>query len=444
MIVMKFGGSSVSDAGRIRNACDIVRRQLARKPVVVASALRGVTDDLFALAEEALKGNDQRLEPIRRRHEQVIDDLGLGRDLLKDPLDELAVLLKGISLIKELTARTLDYVVSFGERLSTRIIAAHFTKTGVPAEPHDAFDVGMITDDTFGGAQPLPESEEEIRRHVQRMKAVPIITGYIGKTKNGDITTLGRNGSDFTATILGAAVGAEEVQIWSDTDGIMTADPRIVPESRPIERLTFDEASELAYYGGKVLHPATIVPAILKRIPVRVLNTFKPEHPGTTIVAQIEGHPVGAKSIAHHLGNHVVNIASTRMLMGHGFLARIFSVFAAHKIVVNMVSTSEVSVSVTTDSPRGLEAAQKDLAQIGDVTIESGRAVICVVGEGLKFTPGIAGDVFQALKEIRVNVLMISQGASKINIAFVVRDEDAHACVRALHRKFFQGSTVQN
>jgi len=437
MIVMKFGGSSVSDGARIRSVLEIVRARLNRKPVVVASAFRGVTDDLFAAAEEALTGREGLLEKIRARHQAVIADLGLHPDLVKETLAELAVLLKGISLVKELTPRTLDYVVSFGERISTRIIAAAFEKAGIPASQHDAFDIGMLTDDQFGSAQPLPEAEAEIRRHVEAMTKLPIVTGYVGKTRGGDITTLGRNGSDFTATILGAAIGAEEIQIWSDTDGVMTADPRVVPTARPIAFLTFDEASELAYYGGKVLHPSTIVPAVRKGIPVKVLNTFRPEHPGTTILAKLERPQNGVKSIAHHPSNFVVNVRSSRMLMGHGFLARLFGVFAEHRVVVNMVSTSEVTVSVTVDSPRNLDAAVESLSKFAEVTVEEGRTVVCVVGEGLRSTPGVAGLVFEALREASVNVLMISQGASKINVAFVVEDADCAKAVQALHRKFF-------
>src|SRR5688572_32682780 len=319
MIVMKFGGSSVSDGPRIRKVVEIVRERLPRRPVVVASAFRGVTDDLFAAAEEALAGKDGLPEKVRARHQGVLAELGLPADLVNDVFAELAVLLKGISLVKELTPRTLDYVVSFGERLSTRIIAAAFEKAGVLASQHDAFDIGMLTDDQFGAAQPLPEAEAELRRHLEPMARLPIVTGYVGKTKGGDITTLGRNGSDYTATIIGAAIGAEEIQIWSDTDGVMTADPRLVPTARPIAFLTFDEASELAYYGGKVLHPSTIVPAVRKGIPVKVLNTFKPSHPGTTILAKDDSPQRGVKSIAHHLSNFVVNIRSSRMLMGHGF-----------------------------------------------------------------------------------------------------------------------------
>jgi len=437
MIVMKFGGSSVSNGERIGRVVEIVRARLDRKPVVVVSAFRGVTDDLFAAADEALHGKDARLERIRERHHETMAELGLPPDLVKEPLAELAVLLKGISLVKELTPRTLDYVVSFGERLSARVIAAAFEKAGVPCDAHDAFDIGMLTDDHFGSAQPLPEAAAELRRHLGRPAKLPIVTGYIGKTRGGDITTLGRNGSDYTATIIGAALDAEEIQIWSDTDGVMTADPRIVPAAKPIGFLTFDEASELAYYGGKVLHPSTIVPAVLKGIPVKVLNTFKPGHAGTAVLAKLDQPQDGVKSIAHHLSNYVVNIRSSRMLMGHGFLARIFGAFAEHRVVVNMISTSEVTVSVTVDSPRNLDAAVGALGQFAEVTVEKERAIICVVGEGLRSMPGIAGHVFEALREAGVNVLMISQGASKINVALVVADRDAEAAVRALHRKFF-------
>src|SRR5262245_35242418 len=314
MIVMKFGGSSVSNGERIRSVVNIVRGRLDRRPIVVASAFRGVTDDRFAAADEALKGHDTQLDKIRARHQAVAAELGVDPDLVKDNLAELAVLLKGISLVKELTPRTLDYVVSFGERLSTRIIAEAFSQAGVPAEQHDAFDIGLLTNDEFGAAQPLPEADAEIKRHVSRMTRVPIITGYVGKTRNGDITTLGRNGSDFSATILGAALDAEEIEIWSDVDGIMTADPRLAPSAKPIDGLTFAEASELAYYGGKVLHPATITPAVRKRIPVRCLNTFRPSHPGTVITAEAKSSMSGPKSIAHNLHNLILTVTTPRML----------------------------------------------------------------------------------------------------------------------------------
>jgi len=434
---MKFGGSSVATSERIRNVVEIVKGRLPRKPVLVVSAFRGVTDELFKLGEEAVKGQAPSVDKIRQRHEDTAKEMGLEPGLLKNEMAELEVLLKGISLVKELTPRTLDYVVSFGERFSTRIIAAFFNKAGVPAEQHDAFDIGLLTNDEFGGAQPLPEADAEIKRHITKMTKLPIITGYVGKTKNGDITTLGRNGSDYSATIIGAAIDAQEIEIWSDVDGIMTADPRLAPTAKAIDSLTFAEASELAYYGGKVLHPATITPAVRKRIPVRCLNTFKPDHPGTPIMAEAKSAQKGPKSIAHNLHNLILTISTPRMLQGHGFLAKIFDIFARHKISIDMVSTSEVSVSVTLDSNRNLEAAVADLKAFADVTVDRDKAIICVVGEGLGSTPGIAADTFQALKEAGVNVLMISQGASKISIGFVVDDADCPKAVQALHRKFY-------
>ena len=437
MIVMKFGGSSIADAGHIRAVGEIVKSRTNRKPVVVASAMKGVTDSLFSLADEALKGGTPGLGKLDARHRECLSALGLDPDLLKSELAELSVLLKGISLVRELTPRTLDYVASFGERLSTRIIAAFFTRTGVPAEQHDAFDIGLLTNDEFGAAQPLPESDDEIKRHLTAMKGVPVVTGYVGKTRAGDITTLGRNGSDLTASLLGAAIDAEEIQIWSDVDGIMTADPRLVPAARPIGNLTFDEAGELAYYGGRVLHPATITPAVRKHIPVRCLNTFKPDQPGTTILVDPKGPAPGVKSIAHNLHNLMLTITTPRMLQGHGFLARIFDIFGRHKISVDMVSTSEVSVSVTLDSSRNLDAAVEELREFARVNVEKDKAIVCVVGEGLRAIPGVAGDIFHALKEAAVNVLMISQGASKINVAFVVDDADCGKAVQALHGKFF-------
>jgi aspartate kinase len=418
MIVMKFGGSSVANAEKIRQVFEIVKGRLPRTPLVIASAFRGVTDDLFKLGEEAVKGSAPSIEPIRKRHQDCLKEMGLDSDLLKNELGELEVLLKGISLVKELSPRSLDYVVSFGERLSTRIIAAYFTKLGIATEQHDAFDLGLVTTDDFGGAQPLPEADAEIKKNVTKMTKLPIVTGYI-------------------ATIFGAAIDADEIEIWSDVDGIMTADPRLAPSAKPLEALSFEEASELAYYGGKVLHPATIGPAVRKGITVRCLNTFKPDHPGTVIVSKTKPGGPAIKSIAHNLKNLIITISSPRMLQGHGFLARIFEVFGRHKISIDMIATSEVTVSVTLDSSRNLEAAVEDLRKFADVAIEKDKCIICVVGDGIRSTPGIAGDVFQSLKDAQVNVLMISQGASKINVAFVVEDADCSKAVQALHRKFF-------
>ena len=437
-LVMKFGGSSVADAERIARVRAIVASHQKRRPVVVVSALRGVTDDLLALAHQALAGAKPTVDAVALRHHAAADALGVPRELVDPLLSELADLLKGIGLVKELTPRTLDYAGSFGERLSARLIAAHFSKNGLLARALDAGEAGLLVDERFGGANPLPESEAQIRAILGGIKEVPVITGFFGRTKSGDIATLGRNGSDYSATIFGAALDAEEVQIWSDTDGVMTADPRLVPDAKPLDALSFEEACELAYYGGKVLHPHTLVPAMRKDIPVRVLNTFKPEHPGTRIVAHLAGRPAGVKSIAFKRHQAIVSVSSPRMASGHGFLARIFAAFARHEISVNMVSTSEVTVSVTTDNPRGLDKLAAELSPEFEVTVAADKALVCVVGDGIHETPGVAGDVFGAVREAGVNVLMISQGASRNNIAICVENAELQRAVAALHQRFFK------
>ncbi|MFI5349207.1 MAG: aspartate kinase [Elusimicrobiota bacterium] len=443
MIVMKFGGSSVAGAEKIARVAGVVRGRLARKPVLVVSAFRGTTDDLLELARESLTGNTTRLEAISKRHREAAAELGADFKPLEPLLEELAALARGISLLKELTPRTLDRVASFGERISARLIAAAFTKAGIPARAVDAFEAGLVTDERFGGAAPLPEAEGALKKYFSGVKELPVVTGFIGRTQAGEITTLGRNGSDYSATILGAALGAEEIEIWSDTDGIMTADPRLVPTAQPLNMLSFAEACELAYYGGKVLHPHTLVPAMAKNIPVRVLNTFKPDHPGTQIIAHPPKAASGSsilKSIAFKRRQLIVSASSPRMTSGPGFLARIFDTFARHEIDVDMVATSEVSVSATTGSEKNVERAVAELTPEFEMTVERGQAVICAVGDGLQSVPGVAADIFSAVRSAGVNVRMISQGASKNNVAFVVEDADVERAVRALHERFFPSS----
>lgn len=459
MIVMKFGGSSVGGAPRIREVAEIVRKRLKEKPIVVLSAHAGITDLLIAMAERAAYGESgsasathpkkgksvqgpDGLHEIRDRHHAIMDELGVDRSLIDELMTELGTLFKGISMVKELTPRTLDYVCSFGERLAVRTIAAYFNKAGIPCEPFDAFDIGMITDNNFGNAVPLPEAEALIQKQLSKVKVAPIVTGYIGKNREGEITTLGRNGSTYTAAILGAAVEAKEIQIWTDVDGIMSADPSIIADARTLDVISFEEASELAYYGAQVLHPATIIPPIRKGIPVRVLNTFKPEAPGTQIMANAPKEFRGIKSIVYKEDQYIIHITSSRMLMGFGFLATIFDVFAKYRIVVNMVATSEVTVSVTTDSPKDLDTVVTELSQSFDVRVEKEKAILCLIGEGLRDTPGIAGDVFAALKKVSVNVLMISMGASKINLACLVDNRDVRKAVEALHKTFFAPSAA--
>lgn len=435
---MKFGGSSVGAPERIGRVAEIVKGRLDREPVLVVSAFRGVTDELLELGRDALRGDLSRLAGLEKRHRDTAAALGVDYGPCEPLLQELHELARGVSLLKELTPRTLDRLAGYGERLSVRLVAAAMSKAGLPARPVDAPEAGLLTDDRFGGATPLPEADALLRQSLSGEGPVPVVTGFIGRTKDGELTTLGRNGSDYSATILGAALGAEEVEIWSDVDGIMTADPRIVPSAKPLETLSFAEACELAYYGGKVLHPHTLVPAMRKGIPVRALNTFKPEHPGTRIVAKpAPQRGVALKSIAFKRRQLILTATSPRMLSGPGFLARIFATLGRHDIDVDMLATSEVSVSATTGDEKGVARAVEELSAEFETSVERGMSVVCAVGDGIQSTPGVAGDIFSSLKTAGVNVRMISQGASKNNVAFVVEDADVEKAVRALHDGFF-------
>lgn len=435
MLVMKFGGSSVANAERVKNVCAIVKNNLHRHPVMVVSAHGGVTDMLIDAAKRSVTGKLD-ISPIRKIHLDMVKELKLDPAPTEKLLNELEVLLQGISLVRELTPRTLDYVMSFGERLSIRTVAAYMTSQGVHATAVESCDLGMITSSDFGSATPLPEADPIIEWNIKRYDTVPVITGFIGKDKKGNITTLGRNGSDYTAAIVGAAIGAEEIQIWSDVDGVMTADPTIIKEAMPIEKMSFDEASELAYYGGR-LHPYTLIPAVRKSIPIRILNTFEPDNKGTLILSESKETEGVIKSIVYKENLFLINVVSTRMLFHHGFMAKIFEIFNNYSIVIDMIATSEVSVSLTTDNDVNLDAAIKDLAQFAEVTVEPDKAIICVVGEGLKHSRSVTSTIFNAVEKGKINVQMISQSAKKINIAFLIDDDDILTTVQLLHNTFF-------
>ncbi|MFH1551120.1 MAG: aspartate kinase [Planctomycetota bacterium] len=448
MIVMKFGGSSLSTPASINSVTEIIKARLDRGPVLVVSAHGGATDILFNLARGAVTGRYDIAE-FKSLHENIIAGLGLDSRIIDGEIDELEELLKGISYVKELTPRSLDYVVSFGEKISSRIIAAHLSGSGVPAVACNAYDLGLVTDSHFGGATPLPESEAAIAANLRNIKdKTPVITGYIAKNNDGDITTLGRHGSDYSASIVGAAVDAEEVQLWTDVDGVMTADPRVVPGARPLGELSFQEASELAYYGAEVIHPSTMIPAVRKKIPIRVLNTYRPGSPGTIVLSECEEKPGTVKAIAHKKGLTLVNVVSTRMLLQHGFVAKLFEIFNQYRIVIDMIATSEVSVSLTTDTRSNISAAVRELSHFADVSVTEKMAIICVVGEGIPKSLDTPARVFTSLAEKGINVRMISQGATRINLAFLVDDRDAEAAVKILHHNFFEqhetGKTCQH
>jgi aspartate kinase len=447
MIVMKFGGTSVESAAAIRRAAEIVAGQAHRRPLVVVSAMGKTTNCLLAIARDAAKGRRaeamarlRSLEEFHRRESTAVV-AAPERAELAAALDEhfraLAEMVKGLSALGELTPRSQDAVASFGERLSSRIVALAFKGCGLAAVHLDARDV-IVTDSNFTQAAPdIAETYARVARAASALDAgtIAVMGGFIAANRDGVTTTLGRGGSDFTAALLGAAIGAEEIQIWSDVDGVLTCDPRIVPEARPVKTISFDEAAELAYFGAKVLHPATVVPAKEKNIPVRILNSRRPAAAGTNIVGDAAPCRNVLKSVACKHGLTVVNIRSNRMLMAHGFLRRIFEVFDRYNTPVDMVSTSEVSVSLTVDNDARLAEICAELAPFTEVSIEKDQAILCAVGDNIRHTPGVAARAFGALRD--VNVRMISQGASLLNIGVVVGAQDLQRAAAALHREFF-------
>jgi aspartate kinase len=448
VIVMKFGGTSVQDAQAIDRIAKIVRDRLAENPVVIVSALAKITDQLLAMAAAAEAGDRTKALDLcraaRERHYATASDL-LGEKafaplapVLEADFNGLEDLLRGVVAVGELTGRTTDSISGFGERVSSKIAAAAFAQRGIDAAHVDSRQC-VVTDANFGKA--VPQFEETNARLVELVKPlldrgrVPVMGGFIGATREGIATTLGRGGSDFSAAIVGAGLGATRIEIWTDVDGMMTTDPNMCPEARRIKTISFEEAAELAYFGAKVLHPATLLPAIQKNIPVLILNSRNPGCEGTRITATAPKSKSVFKAIAAKKRITIVDVVATRMLMAHGFLKSIFEVFADHRCPVDMVSTSEVSVSVTVDSNESIAAIAADLGKLADVKYEGRKAIVCLVGENIRNTPGIAAKVFSAIAD--VNIQMISQGASEINISFVIDEPDVPKVVSRLHQVFF-------
>ncbi|PKL51349.1 MAG: aspartate kinase [Candidatus Riflebacteria bacterium HGW-Riflebacteria-2] len=441
MIIMKFGGSSLANAERIRHVVDIIKMYIDEKPLIVASAMGDTTDNLLEAVDRALAGKIC-IKDIRKLHLATAEELEVNPDVIKDLFDELKNLLSGIALIKEFSPRTRDYLVSFGERLSVRLISGYLNRIGVEARFFDAWDVGFTSNNEHNNGEILEESyariDETLGHLADNYAYTPIITGFIAKCKNGNITTLGRGGSDLTASVLGAALRAKEIQVWKDVDGILTTDPRIVKTARPVSSISFEEASELAYFGAKVLHPRSIIPAMCKKIPVRVKNSYNPTHPGTLILSMIDDSSEMLRVLTFKKKVTVVDIVSTRMLGQYGFLAKVFQIFDEHKVSVDMLATSEVSISLTLDNrENGLEGLEMALDKIANVTIKKGKTIVTMVGN-VKRSSEILERTFEVLNASGINVQMISQGASKVNISFIVDDSEADTCIRELHRTFFE------
>lgn len=448
MIVMKFGGTSVEDAVAIRRLVSIVRTQLHRQPIVAVSAMGKTTNGLLECARLAA-GNDltsaqSKLETISAHHLKAVDQLASAEEkdslrlALGNRFNEISETLEEIKQTGRITPRLSDAISSNGELLSSLVVAAAFRADGMNGVWVDVRPLMRTNDDFTRAAVQFEIANSKLKEGFTAALVnggVPVTQGFIGSTAEGLTTTIGRGGSDYSASIIGAALDADEIQIWTDVDGIMTTDPRIVPEAAKVKTISFAEASELAYFGAKVLHPSTLLPAMAKEIPVRVCNSRNPQNEGTAIVRTAPSSNSLVKAIAFKRGITIVNVTSDRMLMAYGFLARLFDVFANRETPVDMVATSEVSVSVTLDDTRNLERVIADLQELGEVSVERDQALICLVGEKLKFTPGVASRIFSSIEQI--NVSMISHGASAINVSFIVADRDVEQAVKSLHREFF-------
>jgi len=475
VLVMKFGGSSLADAARIRRVAELVRdtglpdenatgdgRQALEAPVVVVSAMGGVTDRLFALARAALTGRGGRqealeqVEGLRRHHTEALDALGGDPDAtatLDRYSGELHDIVTGVSLLGELSPRSLDAIAAYGEKMSAPLVAAALRAQGTAAEPISAEDL-VVTDATFGNA--VPNMNATTRRAEERVVplaragTVPVVTGYIGATPDGVTTTLGRNGSDYSGAIVGAAVGATEIWIWTDVDGVLSADPRLVPTARSLPALSYAEAAELAYFGSKVIHPRTIVPAVAAGVPIRIKNTFNPAHPGTLITATSKAGEGAVKAVTVIRDLALITVEGLGMLGVPGIAARTFGAMGAAGINVLMFSqaSSESNIALVI-ARREVQAAVNALDaafatelsrhEVDAVRAQPGVAIITVVGAGMRGTPGVSGRLFGALGAASVNVAAIAQGSSEIGISCVVRDgEVAEQALRAAHREFVE------
>lgn len=445
---MKFGGTSVGDVAAFERVFHVLSTQIEKRPVVVVSAMTKVTDALLAAFETAKKGDFSTaiasLEPHFERHVAVTKhfipegssnlfdaELQFSRDELADLLMRAARRSLPLSMLK-------DAIVSYGEQLSSRLLAEVLRSKGINTRHFDSRRI-VMTDDEFGAAQPLiDETNELVRLELQpaiAAREVPVMGGFIAGNRAGETTTLGRGGSDYSAAIIAAALGAGELQIWTDVTGVMTCDPRICSNAATIPVLSYEEAAELAYFGAKVLHPKTIKPAVDNAIPVRVCNTFQPDEIGTMILAESGEAPNKIKSIASKKNITILRISSARMLGAYGFMSAVFQVFDRHRTVIDVISTSEVSVALTLDTADNIDKLVEDLSRLGEVEVEHGYAVICVVGEGLRASTGLASKIFSTIED--VNVALVSHGASAVNLTFVIKEELVADVIKKLHEEFF-------
>ena len=464
-LVMKFGGTSLAAGENFRLVADLVSNYVNQgfKVVVVVSALKGVTDRLIEASEHAKTGD---LETIYRFKREITEEhLEAARKSIRDPnirrevsdalrrtLDELEKVLTGIAYVGELTPKSRDYVLSFGEKLSTRIAWGTLRDAGLNAQYFTGGSAGIVTDSNFGEAKPLMNvTKHQVKSRIEPLLeegVVPVITGYIAATPEGVTTTLGRGGSDYTATIIGAALGVDEVWIWTSVDGLMTSDPKIVPDAKVIPEVSFQEATEMAVFGAKVMHPRALEPAMEENIPVRIRSIFNPESLGTLIVKEQKIKPVDVvKAITLVKDVALVNVSGAGMIGAPGTAAKVFDVLGKKNINILMISQSVSEANISFIINRGLlekavnalEIALLGRGLIREVTAEDDICVVAVVGAGMRGTPGVASRVFSAVARRGINIRMIAQGSSELNISFVVKEVDGEEAVRAIHEEFRLG-----
>jgi aspartate kinase len=465
MLVMKFGGTSVGGVAQIDGAARIVESALPSRPIVILSAMAGVTDALLNAGEAAVQGRtrdrDDKLWEIRSKHDKAINELFKDRrvaaevqETLRPMWEEMQKVFTGVSLLREMSTRSRDLIGSFGERLIVPLFARHLRGMGVEAEPMDAREFIITSDEADFLLVDFDETRKRCQQLVKSVKAgvVPVITGFICSTPEGVTMTLGRGSSDYSATIVGSCVKAAEIQIWTDVDGVMTADPRLVSDARALESVSYREAAEMSYFGAKVLHPKTIIPAVDENIPIRIKNTFNPSAPGTLISSETPVRENNVKTVTSITGLTMVSVEGRGMIGAPDVAGRLFTTTAANHIAVLMFSqgSSEQHISLVVGKQDG-DLAVKTLKREFQHEIEKRRvdrvsgvsevAIIALVGEGMKGAPGVAARVFNVLDSANINIMMIAQGSSELNLSFVVKQKDASRAVQLLHEAFGLGRT---
>ena len=427
---MKFGGSSIKDTNMFNMVCEIVSQNRDKNPIVILSAISNITDLLIKCVEESTNSCYDSYNKIVSIHLGILSDLNLNSSLLERELTELKEFLKGNS---KMDLKDYDYVCFFGERMSTKILVELLNKKGINSKAHISGDIGLITNSDFGNAKILETSYNIMKNIISDFKHIPIITGFGGKDEEGNFTTFSRSGSDYVASLIGCALDVEEIQIWTDVCGILTADPQIVKSAKKIPIISFEEASEFAYFGAEVLHPKTIIPAVKKNIPVRILNTFEPRDSGTIIIREKQGRNFIAISSKDDIT--VVSVKSVRMIEVYGFVSKIFDVFKKYEVSVDMISTSEINVSITIGDTTHLDNIVSELRDFSEVKVSKGNSIICILGREKKSIEHHLADIFRVLFDSGVDVKMVSQSTNEMSVGIVISQKDTQKAMEVLHKE---------